>query len=63
MSKLGDVLSKLVELKHITEGACLRAEHPAAWRFFVIFFWKNNYLIAIGLHFARVQSHVKELNF
>ena len=41
MSKLGDVLSKLVELKHITEGACLRAEHPAAWRFFVIFFFEK----------------------
>ena len=73
MSKLEDVLSKLVQLKRITER--FGVELPAAegyeglWakpqateRFFVIF-WKKNYFNAIGSHFARVQSHLKELDF
>ena len=36
MSKLGDVVSKLVQLKRITDGG-LGAEPPAAGQFFVIF--------------------------
>ena len=38
------------------------ARSPAAGRFFVTF-WKKNYFNAIGSHFARVQSHLKKLDF
>ena len=37
---LGDVLSKLVQLKRITDVG-MRAEPPAAGRFFVIFWNKK----------------------
>ena len=75
MSNLGDVLSKLVQLKRITDGGLKakppaaggywgpRAKPPAASRFFCSFFGKKSYFNAIGSHFARVQSHLKELKF
>ena len=40
----------------------LEAEPQAAGRFFVIF-WKKGYFNVIGSHFARVQSHLKDLDF
>ena len=55
-SKLGNVVSKLVQLKHVTE-------FPAAGRFFVIFWKKMAILMRLGSHFARFQSHLKEQNF
>ena len=73
MSNLEDLLSKLVQLKRNTDGG-LRAESPAAGgyvrlgakppaarRFFVI--RKNNNFNAIGSHLARVQNHLKEIDF
>ena len=38
----------------------LGAKPPAAGQVFVIS-WKKSYFNATGLHFARVQSHLKEL--
>ena len=61
MSELGKVLSKLAQVKRITNGA-LGAKPPAAWRFVVIF-GKKTYFNAVGSHFARVQNHLKELDF
>ena len=61
MAKWGEVLSKLVELKRITDGG-LAAEHPAAGQFFVIF-CKKSYFNAIESHFARVQCHLNKLDF
>ena len=61
MSNLRDVLSKVIQLKQITDGG-LGAEPPAAERFFVIF-WKKSYFNAIESHFPRVQSHLKVLDF
>ena len=61
MSKLGDVLSKLEQLKHTTDGG-LGAKPPVARQFFVIF-CKKSCLDAIRSHFARVQSHLKEQDF
>ena len=40
----------------------LGAKAPAARRFFLVF-WKKSYFNAIGSHFARVQSYLKELKF
>ena len=60
MHKLGNVSSKLVQLKCITDGG-LGAEPPAAGRFLVNFLKKL--FNAIGTHFARVQSRLKELDF
>ena len=40
----------------------LAAKPPAVKRFLVIF-WKKSYFNAIGSHFARVQSHLKALDF
>ena len=30
---------------------------------FFVFFWKKRYFNAVELHFARVQSHLKDLDF
>ena len=67
MSKLGDVLSKLVQLNRFKDGGLgvdspvsggyggLGAKPPAAGKF-----WKKErYFNAIGSHFAHVQSHFK----
>ena len=74
MFNLGDVSSKILFLKRITNGA-LGAEHPAsgsyeglgakppAYRRFLYLFGKQSYFNAIGSHFAHVQSHSKELDF
>ena len=40
----------------------LWAEPPAAGRFLLVF-GKKCYFNPIGSHFARVQSHLKELDF
>ena len=40
MFKVGDVLTKVVQLKPITDGGLLGAKPPAAGRFFVIA-WKK----------------------
>ena len=71
MSNFGDVLRKLLQTKRITDEG-LGAESPvrgslrglganptAAGRLFEI---KSDFN-AIGSHFARVQSHLKELDF
>ena len=47
------MLSEVVQLKRITDGGAI----------FSNFFWKNSYFNAIGSHFARVQSHLKQLDF
>ena len=75
ISNFGDVLRKVVYLKRCTDGG-LGAEPPAVrgfgglgakptavGRFFASFFGKNSYFNAIESHFARVQSHLKALNF
>ena len=59
MSELGDVSSKLVQLKRITSGG-LGAKLLSD---FLRFFGKISYFNAIGSHFARAQSHLKELDF
>ena len=41
---------------------CLGEKPPAAGRFFVSF-GRKSYFNAIGSHFARVHSHLKELDF
>ena len=61
MCKLGDVLSKLVQLKRITHGG-LWAKPPTAGRFFK-FFKKTIHFNAVASQFARVWSHSKELDF
>ena len=75
ISNFGDVLRELVYLKRITDG-CLGAEPPAArgfgglggeapgrWAIFCKFFGKNRYFNATESQFARVQSHLKALDF
>ena len=73
MSNLGDVLSKLVHSKVSQTGyggralsrrrlGGLGAKPPAAGRFLYVF-GKKSYLNPIGSHFARVHSHLKELDF
>ena len=74
MSNLRDVLSKLVLLKHITDGG-LGAEPPAAGRYgglgakppaagqFLYVFGQKSYFNPIGSHFPRVHSRLKELDF
>ena len=49
--KLRDVVSKLVQLKHVTEGA---------WG---IFWKKMAILMRFESHFAHFQSHLKQQNF
>ena len=58
-SELGDVSSKLLQIKRITNGG-LRAKPLSD---FLQFFGKISYFNAIGSHFARAQSHLKELDF
>ena len=60
MFKLGNVLSKVkvVQLKRITDGVWGQSPQNLD-----NFFGKISYFIAIGLHFARVQSHLKQLHF
>ena len=49
--KMGDVLSKLVQLERITDVSLWQAQ--TAGRVFVIF-WKTSYFIGIGSQFARI---------
>ena len=57
MSGIGDVLSKIVQLKCITEECGGKAREA------VRFFGKTSYFNTIGSHSARAQSHLKELDF
>ena len=61
MSKMGAVLSNLTLLKTYHRRG-LGAKPPAAGHYFVIF-WGKSCFNATGSHFARAQSHLKELNF
>ena len=75
MSNLGDVVSKLVQLKLITDWGLevkppvaggyggLRAKLPVARRFFCNFLEKIALLMPFGLHFTGFQSHLKQQNF
>ena len=75
ISKLGDVVSKLVQLKRITDGGLeakppaavgyggLRAKPPVAGQFFCDFLKKIALLMPFGLHFTRFQSHLQQQNF
>ena len=56
------MVSKLVQLKHVTEGAWGRSPQ-AAGGFFVIFWKKMAILMRFESHFARFQSHLKQQNF
>ena len=57
------MVSKLVQLKHVTEGAWGRSPQ-AAGRFFVIFWKKMAILMRFESQFARFQSqHLKQQNF
>ena len=75
MSNLGDVLSKLVYSTVPQTGVWGRSrwlwgpvamgvwgKAPSRWAIFVSF-WKKSYFNPIGSHFARVYSHLKELDF
>ena len=52
-------MSKVEDVCEQSDGA-LRAKPPATGWFFVIF--EKSYFDAIGSHFARVQSNLKELD-
>ena len=62
-------MSKLVQLKRVTDGTWWRTlwksegEAPSRWAIFIIFWKQMAYLIPFGSHFARFQSHLKEQNF
>ena len=58
MFKAGDASSKLVKLKSIPNGGGA----PSRYTIFCNVLEKNDFN-AIGSHFARVQSHLKELDF
>ena len=67
MSKLGDVLSKLVQLNCFKDGG-LGVEPPVSGGYEGLgakpsaaekFWEKERYFNAIGSNFARVQSHFK----
>ena len=62
LSKLGDVVSKLVQLKHVTEGAWVRSPQPLG-NFLLFFGKKMAILVRFGSHFARFQSHWKNKIF
>ena len=74
MSNLGDVLRKLV-YSNVSQTESLGAEPPAAGGYgglrakppaagrFLEVFEKKSYFNPIGSHFARVHSHLKELDF
>ena len=57
MSQLGDVLSKLVLLKRITDGGLVAKPTEAGQ-----FYGKTSYLNAIGSHSTCAKSHLKELD-
>ena len=70
MSNLGDVLSRPV-YPNVSQTADppaaggyggLGAKTPAVWRFLYVF-GKKSYFNPTGSHFARVRSHLKELDF
>ena len=74
VSKLGDVVSKLVQLKHVTTGAWRRSHQPPeamgvwgrstrALGDFCKFLEKMAILMPFGSHFSRFQSHLKEQHF
>ena len=54
LSKLGDVVSKLVQLKHVTEEAW--AAEPQAAGIFGKFLEKMAILMRFGSHFARFRA-------
>ena len=58
ISKLGDLCKKTSLLKRITDGD-LGMKSLVAGRFFE----KKSYFNAFGSHFARVQNHLKELDY
>ena len=60
MSNLGDVLSQLVYSNASQTGS--GAEAPSRWAIFVRF-WEKSYFNPTGSHFARVHSHLKEVDF
>ena len=62
LSKLRDVVSKLVQLKHVAEGAWGRSSQPLG-HFFVSFWEKMVILMRFGSHFVHFQSYLKEQNF
>ena len=59
MSELGNVLSKLVQLRCIINGG-LGAKLLSD---FLRFVEKISYFNAVGSHFARAQSHLEEPDF
>ena len=61
VSKLGELCKLTSLLKRITDGD-LGTKPPVAGRFFGILL-KKSYFNAIGSHFARVQNHLKELDY
>ena len=72
--KLGDVVSKLVQLKRTKDGAwgkapsCQRlrrsgSEAPNRWVIFCIFLEKIGLLLPFRSHFASFQSHLKKTKF
>ena len=61
MSDLGDELSQLVYLNISQTGIWGLSPQPLGD--FCKFLEKKSYLNPIGSHFARVQSHFKELDF
>ena len=73
-SELGDELSKLLQLKRNTnevwgqspqppEAIEIWGAKPLTSAPFLVIFEGKSYFNAIGSHFARVQSHLKELDF
>ena len=69
MSNLGDVLRKLWYSNVSQTGVWARVatgsggKAPSRWAIFVSFLEKKSYFNPIGLHFTRVHSHLKELDF
>ena len=59
--KLGDVCKQTSLLKRITDGGL--GVKPQLLGIFFAFFWKKSNSNAIGSHFARLQNHLKELDF
>ena len=73
MSNLGNVLSNLVYSSLSQTGALGQSpqppvamrdwgKDPSRWVIFVSF-WEKSYFNPIGSYFARVHSHLKELDF
>ena len=59
--KSGDVCKQTSLLKRIKDGGLVLK--PQLLGYFFGFFWKKSYFNAIGLHFACVQNHLKELEY